>query len=77
MNDYVTVRNKDTGEVSKIRRALAEHSVFGARLEIVPAGTKRRVRLSDLVKPKPYSRLREPAQDPAEEGTETPEKDSE
>lgn len=51
--DLVTVRNLDTGRVSKIRRALAEHPVFGARLEIVPPGTKKKVRLTDLVPSNP------------------------
>lgn len=77
MNDYVTVQNLDTGEVSQIRRSLAEHALFGARLEIVPAGTKRRVRLSALVKPKPQARLREPAEDVTEETPDPSEKDSE
>lgn len=51
--DLVTVRNLDTGRVSKIRRALAEHPVFGARLEIVPPGTKKKVRLADIVPSNP------------------------
>ena len=77
MNDYVTVRNLDTGEVSEIRRSLAEHAVFGARLEIVPAGTKRKVRLGTSAKPKPGQRLQEPASDPVEDDLEETEKDSE
>lgn len=77
MNDYVTVQNLDTGEVSQLRRSLAEHDLFGARLKIVPAGTKKRVRLSYLVKPSPRTRLQEPASDLVEEDLEEPDKDSE
>lgn len=43
--DMVTARNLDTGKVGKYRRSIVEHKIFGARLEIVPAGTKPKVPL--------------------------------
>lgn len=45
-NEYVTVRNLLTKRVGKVRRRIAEKSPV---LEIVPAGTKNFVPLSDLV----------------------------
>lgn len=56
MNDYVTVRNTLNGGVTRVRRRIAEHAVFGKHLEIVPDGTKPSVPLSELVdkkRPKP------------------------
>lgn len=52
---YVTVRNLDTGGVSKMLEAHATHPVFGRRVEIVPAGTKKKILIPE--------RLREPAVD--------------
>jgi len=49
MNEYVTVRNTVTGGVGKVRRWIAEHSLFGKVLEIVPDGTKPTVPLKVLV----------------------------
>lgn len=46
--DIVTVRNRDTGRVGKVRRSIVVHPVFGERLEIVPDGTKKLVRLEDV-----------------------------
>lgn len=43
--DMVTVRNRDTGKVGVYPRKLVDHKIFGARLEIVPAGTKPKVPL--------------------------------
>lgn len=40
MREIVTVRNVLNRGVTKIRRSLAEHPVFGKNLEIVPDGTK-------------------------------------
>lgn len=45
-NEYVTVRNLLTKRVGKVRRRIAEKSPV---LEIVPAGTKNFVPLTDLV----------------------------
>lgn len=56
MNELVTVRNTLNGGVAKVRRNIAEHSVFGKHLEIVPDGTKPMIPLSKLVddsRPKP------------------------
>ena len=52
MNDLVTVRNVVNRGVTKIRRSLAEHPVFGRNLEIVPDGTKPFKSL-DKLNPKP------------------------
>lgn len=43
--EMVTVRNRETGRVGKVPRHIAEHKIFGAHLEIVPAGTKPKVPL--------------------------------
>lgn len=43
--ELVTVRNLETGRVGKVTRHIAEHKIFGAHLEIVPAGTKPKVPL--------------------------------
>lgn len=58
MNEYVTVRNLLNGGVTKVRRNIAEHPVFGEHLEIVPAGTKPLVPITKLVddaRPKPLA----------------------
>ena len=39
-NETVTVRNRITRAVSRVPRRIAEHPIFGAVLEIVPAGSK-------------------------------------
>lgn len=69
-NEFVTVRNTVTGRVGEVRRRIAEHVVYGEYLEIVPAGTKSRIDLTELVDqkvakaPKPTPK---PAVEPAEE----------
>lgn len=50
MNELVTVRNRLNGGVTKVRRNIAEHPIFGANLEIVPPGTKPKVPLKSLNK---------------------------
>lgn len=47
--EFVTVRNLDTGKVGKVRRKIAEHPLYGLRLEIVSPGSKDLVSLDDLV----------------------------
>ena len=47
--DLVTVRNTVTRQVGVVRRNIAEHPVFGVNLEIVPAGSKSYVSISDKV----------------------------
>lgn len=54
MNELVTVRNVINRGVTKIRRSLAEHPVFGKNLEIVPDGTKPFKSL-DKLNPKPLA----------------------
>lgn len=48
-NEYVTVRNKVTRKVGRLRRRIAEHDYFGRNLEIVPDGTKSHVGLDELI----------------------------
>ena len=48
-NEYVTVRSLDSGLVGRIPVHLAEHEVFGARLEVVEDDAKDRISISDLV----------------------------
>lgn len=47
--EFVTVRNLDTGKVAKVRRKIAEHPLYGLRLEIVSDGSKDLVSLDELV----------------------------
>lgn len=49
MNELVTVRNTVNRGVTKVRRRIAEHPVFGKHLEIVPDGTKPYVPLTQIV----------------------------
>ena len=68
MDNLVTVRNTANGGVTKIKRSLAEHAVFGKHLEIVPDGTKPKVSIDRLVtkqaeragKPKPEPKPKAP-----------------
>lgn len=58
MNELVTVRSRLNGGVTKVRRNIAEHDIFGEYLEIVPAGTKPLVPLTKIVvdaRPKPLA----------------------
>lgn len=69
MNDYVTVRNTLNGGVTRVRRRIAEHAVFGKHLEIVPDGTKPSVPLSELVdKKRPKNEKPVEVSDPEEDG---------
>lgn len=48
-NEIVTVRNLVTRKVGQVRRRIADHSIFGKNLEIVPEGTKSHVSLDELI----------------------------
>ena len=58
MNELVTVRHRLNGGVTRVRRNIAEHEVFGEHLEIVPDGTKPLIPLTKIVadsRPKPLA----------------------